>query len=304
MNFLKTINKLIEGLLWLYLPLVLFYWIITPVSFSPVLALRGYLAVIIEPLIIALDNNFNFSFFYADEDISYTPLVLAGLVVLAAIATIVNAKILDVIEEIAIKFKIKIDQKTLQSKKEKEKQNFQEELARNKTIFLALKVIKVQKHEEYLVKSDDGPFSAGLIESYQTSIVSLAKKFSGKEYTKFEASPDVYNFIFTDEERFLQYLKYLDRRIKEINKGTAELNNVFNYEIACSCGYSMVTAEKDFALTGSMLKLCAHDETLITDTLKNKLQAFNDKFNLKFHPKGLYILNEQNVEVHKLKINE
>ena len=144
-----------------------------------------------------------------------------------------------------------------------------------------LRIIKIKQHEDYLVKGDDGPFSVGLVDSYQLSLVNLAKKFSGKQYHNFNAGEETYSFVFTDIEKFLQYLKFLNQKMKEINKGTAELNTIFDTEIACSCSYSIATIDNDLAFIHKILKLCGKGEILITDTLKERIKALNSGFKIK-----------------------
>ncbi len=303
MKFLKTLIKIFEGLLWLYLPLVILYWVIMPVEFSFIKALRGFLGIFIEPLLLPLNSNYDFVFKYDNQGLSYSALVLAGLVIVTALLAMASVKLIEIIEENIFQLKIKMSRREIEKEKEKEVQSVQEELNKNKIIYLILKIIKAQEHEEYLVKADDSPFSIGLVDSYQTSIVNLAQKFSGKEYTKFNAGTDIYNFIFTDEERLLQYLKFLRQRINEINKGTAELNTTFSYEVACSCGYSLVTADTDLSVTSKILKLCGDREVLITEVLKNKISRLKDLFDIKIAPKGLYMLDEHQVDIHLLSFN-
>lgn len=302
MNFLKTLNKLIEGILWLYLPLVLIYWTLTPIEFSFFKGIKGLLSVFIEPLLLSLDSNFDFILSFEGSDISYTPLILAGVILICIILTIFNAKLLDFIEDSFLQLKIKMNQKALQKDREKKHQSFYEELEKYKIIYLMLKIIKTQKHEEYLVKKEDNAFSDGLIGSYQTSIANLAEKFSGKPYKDFDAGSDTYSFVFTDLEGVLQYIKVLSQRIKEINKGTSDLNCVFNYEIAASCSYSLISADADLSVTSKVLKLCSNSEILITETLKNKIQNSDKTFKVKLEPKGIYMLGESQVDVHRLKV--
>jgi len=303
MKFLKTLIKIFEGILWLYLPVVIFYWILLPVEFPFIKALKSFIGIFIEPLLVPLNSNFDFIFRYEDQEIGYGVLVLAGLVIFVILLAMASVKIIEVLEGRIFHLKIKIGQQERQKIKEQELKVIQEELNKNKVIFAMLKIIKKQEHEEYLVKADDSPFSVGLVDSYQTSLVNLAQKFSGNEYTNFNAGPDTYNFVFNDEERFLQYLKFLGQRMDEINKGTADLNTVFSFEIACSCGYSLVTAEADFSILAKILKLCGDKEILVTEKLKNKISGVKGFSGIKIAPKGLYMLDNHHLDVYLLQFN-
>ena len=82
MKFFKTLNKLIEGIMWLYLPIILFYWALTLMQLPAVNALRGFLAQVVEPPVLFIENYFRFEFSYGNSSISYTPLVLAGITII------------------------------------------------------------------------------------------------------------------------------------------------------------------------------------------------------------------------------
>ena len=98
----------------------------------------------------------------------------------------------------------------------------------------------------------------------------------------------------------MQYLKFLNKRVQEINKGTAELNTTFGCQVASICGYSTATIDTDLSLVSKILNLCSKDDVLITDTLKHKIEALNTDIKVKLEPKGIYLLNKVDVDVYKL----
>ncbi|HSA06392.1 MAG TPA: hypothetical protein P5556_04370 [Candidatus Gastranaerophilales bacterium] len=305
MKFLKTLNKICEGLMWLYLPIIMFYWSLTLINLSAIAPLKALFGKLVQPLVILLDKSFNFQFTFGEAQVDYTPVILAIFVALMALVFIINSKILDFVDE-----KLKDLNKNLEIKKQKdikskEHESLLKELNKNKVIYVILKLIKIEKHESYLVKNENDSFSVGLIDSYEISIKNIAKNFSGKEYKDpvINSDPNLSGYIFTDVEQFIIYITYLTEKIKEINKGTADLNTVFSFSVASSCSYTTATANIDFQLANKVLNLAKAEEVLITDLLKQKLKHLNSNFSLKFESKGMYMIDNKSIDVHGLKIN-
>lgn len=300
---LKSLCKLIEGLMWLYLPIVLFYWALTLVELNAIASLKAFIGVIVQPLIETIDNYFDFQVYFRNTEVDYTPVILAIGVAFSACLFWGGANALDVLEKKLENAKIDLLKRKESKKLEKEKEAFVEELDKNRVLYVMLKLIKIEKHDNYLIKNDKDSFSVGFIDSYETSIKNIATNFSGKSYIDFDAGAEITNFIFTDTEQFILYLIYLDEKVKEINKGTADLNTVFSYSLACSCSYSTTTAEIDFQLTNKLLNLVGKEEIFITSVLKNKLENLNTDMSMKFESKGIYMLDNKHIDTYKLKIN-
>jgi len=298
LKLLKTLSKICEGILWLYLPIVLFYWSLTLINLDAISPLKAVVGSIVQPLVAIIEEYFNFG----GAGVNYAPLILGIMVIILAVVFIITLKILNFIEKKLNDVKIKIKEQQELKIKLQEKEAHIQELEKNKVLFIMLKVDKSQQHENYLVKSDKDSFTVGLVDSYETSIKNIAKNFSGKEYNDINAGSEIKNYIFTDTEKFLIYLIYLIDKIKEINKGTADLNTIFTYTITCSCGYDAATAQTDFQITGKMLNLAGNNEILITETLRKKFEYLDTDIQMKFESKGLYILDNKDVDVYRLKI--
>ena len=303
-KLLKTINKIAEGLMWLYLPIVLIYWTLSLIELDAIAPLKATVGIIVQPLILLMDEYFDFQFNFGGTDVDYTCVVLSVIVGGLAFLGMLNSRILEFVEEKLENTKTKLTKqkeiKVLSQKKEAQIQ----ELNRYKALYVILKLVKIEKHDTYLVKKEDDSFSVGLMDSYESSIKNIAKSFEGREYKDFDAGPEITSFIFTDTEKFFIYLTYLTEKIKEINKGTQDdLNTVFSYTIACTCGYDAATARTDINLTHKMLNLVGSEEIFITNTLKQKLEILDTDISMKFQSKGFYMLEDKELDVYSLKIN-
>ncbi len=300
---LKNLVKMCEGLMWLYLPVVIIYWSLTLIELNAIAPLKAFLGVIVVPFASVLDDYFDFQFSFAGTDVDYTPLILAVLIAGSTFLLILTTKILDFIEERMEQTKIEMLRHKEKKQKEIEKENLIQDLDRHKVIYLLLKLEKIKKHETYLVNSEQDAFSVGLVDSYEATIKDIANTFGGKKYRQSDTADDINNYVFTGSEQYLLYLLYLKEKIKEINKGTQDdLNTVFTYKIACSCSYDIATAETDIYLTNKMMNLVAEEEILITSTLKDKLQHLNTDVTMAFESKGYYILDDKDFDVYKLKL--
>ena len=118
--------------MWLFLPLVLFYWALMPVQFAFVTPIKAFLGKIIDPMLSIANGFFDFSFLYQGLNISYAPLVLVGAVLIQIRDASLNDKILDLIENIIHKININRASQNQITRKNKEILQAQEELEKTK----------------------------------------------------------------------------------------------------------------------------------------------------------------------------
>lgn len=298
---IKTLVKIFEGLMWLYLPIVMIYWSLSLVNMEEIAPLKATVGVMVLPLVIILDKYFDFQFSFKGEEVDYTPVILAAVVSSCAFIAMFTTKFLDFIEEKLDLARIENIRKKEKMTKEEQKELLIQELNRNKILYVMLRLIKIQKHDSYLINEGADDFTVGLIDSYENTIKNIASNFNGKLLKDYESEPDVINYLFTDTDQFLLYLHYLTEKIKEINKGTEiDLNTIFSYSIACNCSYDTATAETDLKHTNKILNLVGKEEIYITSVLKQKLENLDTEVKMKFVSKGLYILDEKDFDVYKL----
>jgi hypothetical protein len=303
-KFIKGLFKLVEGILFIFLPVVVFYWALTLVNIDIVKPFTAILGSFIDPLIVPFKSSIEYSVEYdKDYTVNYTILFFAGIVLGTAFMFTIIGRILDFIEKILNKIKLNVKKQEKLRKKREEKQEFIKEVTKNNTLYVMLKLTRNQPKESYLMKDKkDDFFSVGLVDSYETSLANVYKKFSGKTYKNPDGTNNLNNYIFTDINKFLEFLPFLKERVEEVNKGMIDLNVKFDYKIACHCSYSDASALVDFEITSGILNLCGDREILLSELLKDLLET-TDNNNFRLFSRGIYLIKDKQMDVFKLKFD-
>ena len=300
-KFLKGLSKLIEGILFIFLPIVVFYWSLTLINLDIVKPFITMLGSFIDPLILPFKSYLEYKITYEnDYTVDYTILLFAVMILCTAFMFTIIGSILDFINKIIEKTKHKIKMQEVIRKKQEQKQSFINEVVKNNTVYVVLKLTKNLTKESYLIKEDDDFFSVGLVDSYETSLKNIYKKFHAKSFENLGGTSGLNNYIFTDINKFLEYLPFFIERIEEVNKGMNDLNIKFSYEIACHCSYSDTSAEVDFDITSAILNLCGNREILLSELLKSRLGVLENK-NFKLYSRGIYLIKDKQMDIFKFK---
>jgi uncharacterized protein YggT (Ycf19 family) len=301
MKFIKALNKFFEGILFIFLPIIVFYWSLSLVNLDIVKPIMAILGLIIDPMVYPFRPLITYVANYQTYSVDYTVLFFAGLVLAAALLCTLNGHILRFIEEkMSEALELQKEKETLKHLEE-EKREYHREVNKNSTIFVALKLIKNQPVASYLIKEDKNDFfSGGLVDSYESSICKAHLKFGGTNFNFKNSDESIVYFIFNDLQRFLDYLPYIEERVQEVNKGMLDLNICFDYKIAAHCAISDASAEADYQVVMKMLNLCAEKEVLLSEILKNRLELKENK-NYKLFSRGIYLINDKQMDVYKLQ---
>lgn len=303
LNFIKSLNKLVEGLLFLVLPVIVFYWALTLLSPNIVAPFVAILGGIFNPVIDPFRPYITYKVNYDNMTVDYTVLLFAFLVMFTAFLCTINGHILNFIEKISKKAAAKQKEQEIIKQREVERQEYINEINKNKTIYTVLKLTKNAPNESYLIKEDGSDFfSQGIVDSYEKTIKDAYLKYEGIHKTNKTDEENANCFIFYDIEKFLNYLVYLQDKVEEVNKGMLDLNVRFDYQVACHCSYSDASAEIDFDITSKILNLSANKEILLSELLTNRLNLLEDKyFNLL--SRGIYLLNDKQIDVFRIEFN-
>lgn len=304
MKYLKGLNKLIEGLLFLLLPLVVFYWSLTLIKFDIVKPFISILGSFIDPMMLPFKTFIEYKVYYTDYTIDYTILIFAGIVLVTAFLFTINGHLLNFVEEIINRAKIQAQLQENLKKQEEAKQEYLKEVNRYQTIYVLLKLIKNEPNASYLIKKDENDFfSAGIVDSYESSLSNAYKKFSARHVGAKSIGHNMHGYIFTNLNKFLEYLPFFMGKLEEVNKGMLDLNIKFEYEIACHCSYSDSTSDVDFEIASKILNLCGKQEILLSELLKNRLELLENS-NFKLHSRGIYLIHDKQMDVYKLQFDD
>lgn len=304
MKYLKGLNKLTEGLLFLLLPLVVFYWSLTLIKFDIVKPFISVLGSFIDPMMSPFKTFIEYKVYYTDYIIDYTILIFAGIVLVTALLFTINGHLLNFVEEIINRAKLQAKLQENLKKQEEAKQEYIKEVNRYQTIYVLLKLIKNEPNASYLIKKDENDFfSAGIVDSYENSLSNAYKKFSARHVGAKSIGNNMHGYIFTNLNKFLEYLPFFMDKLEEVNKGMLDLNIKFEYEIACHCSYSDSTSDVDFEIASKILNLCGKQEILLSELLKNRLELLENS-NFKLHSRGIYLIHDKQMDVYKLQFDD
>lgn len=304
MKYLKGLCQLISGILFILLPVVIFYWSLTLVNLEFIKPLVAVLASFIDPILAPVKPYILYAHNYETFSVDYTILIFAGLLLILAFVFVGIGNIFDFIDELIDEIKLKLKKRELIKRKEEERQEYLNELGKNKTIYVILKLIKNTPKESYLIKdSGEDFFSVGLVDSYENSLSDLYKKFFAKYHGHIGDYNDTHGYIFNDINRFLSYLNFFAARVEEVNKGMLDLNIKFDYKIACHCSISDASADVDFEITSKILNLSGNREILLSELLKSRLEIMEKSENNQFKllSRGIYLIKDKQIDVFKLQ---
>ncbi|MEI8388832.1 MAG: hypothetical protein WCG23_02995 [bacterium] len=303
-KFIKGLFKLIEGILFILIPVVILYWTLTLVNLDIVKPFVAILSEYIDPLVAPFRSYIQYSVTYDNNfTINYTILFFAGVVLVIAFMFTLIGHILNFVDRIVDKMKLKLKEKEKLRKKQEEKQNFINEIQKNNTVYVILKLVRNQPTDSYLIKKEDSDFfSSGLVEAYENSLLNAYKKYSGKTYGNVGGINNLNSYIFTDINKFIAFLLFFKERVEEVNKGMQDLNIKFDYKIACHCSFSDASTSVDIEITSKILNLCNPRDILVSELLQNRL-TLSENNNIKLYSRGIYLMNDKQIDVFKLKFD-
>jgi len=304
-KLVKKILKLTEGILIIFLPVVIFYWILSLINLDFINPITTALGSYLEPIMAPLRSFLKLKIKYNNSHVDYFIILYAIFIVMLAYILNFIGKGLSFLENTIDKVKLNIKKQERARMVEQERFEQKRELDKNNNFYVALKIIKHQPKETYLLKSsDEDVFSVGLVDSYETSIQKFCTKFSGRLYGKIVNSKNVYGIIFDDVNKLLDYLSALHPRIIEINKGMLDLNIKFEYKIACHCSYSDASADIDFDILNKIINLCGVNDILLSELLKCKLENYEYSKKFRIFSRGIYLIKDKQVDLFKLGFEE
>lgn len=302
-KLLKDFNKIIEGILFLILPIIVFYWSLTLLNIDIVRPLIAAVGLIIDPLIEPFRPYISYSMSYENMTVDYTVLLFAAGVLCTAFLFTVNGAVLQFIEDKCNEIDNIRRHKENLKQEEEERQAYIRTLNKNRTIYVIFRLIKNAPKESYLLKEGKQDFfSGGIIESYEKSVLEAYLKFGGEKRENTTDTENAECFIFYDIYKFLKFLPFLIERINEVNKGMFDLNVKFDYKIAAHCAYSDASAEADFSITSKILNLASSKEILLSELLKCRIDTLENQ-NFILLSQGIYLLNDKQTDVFKIEFS-
>lgn len=306
-KILKRINKFLEGLSILLVPIILFYWFLKIIDISALKTVAAMLEYFLNPLLFVVKIFGDFQINYDNKLIDLTPFILASALFIIFFMFSAIEKMLNRMESGLKEAQIKATE--LKDKKMQEimREKYLHNLATNRIIFLVLALNKKETETSYLLPKEDGKedlFTEGMLNKMISKVVNEIDKYNGRKYEKFEGEDGTFRYIFQEVTEAIDFAFFVHNMIFNINKEFLDFSEKMSFIIGVHCNQTEDYAEQDFLTTTKILRLGNPNEIIVSELFKNKYEALKAESNLEFNSYGIYSLNSENIEVFKLKIKE
>jgi|GEM_PF-2924534 len=303
MRLLQNLCRIIQTVLLFLIPLILFYWFLFVLNIGTLKPFIAILGFVFDPYIEMIRPILHLELFYNNIRVDFTPLIAAGVMFAVYFAFLTLDNLFGYLQNTVKESKEKIKEAELLREQEIIRKNYLEALARNKVIQLVLKLNVCESSSSYLFCKENDIFSEGLTNTVLNNIIEASSKYEAKKYNNLEENDnDIHNFIFYDITKAIDYAFYVFNKVTEANKNIIDPSIRVAFSIACNCSYSESTAKKDFAETYKVLKLGGDYEIITTELFKEKYEALKEETNLLFVSKGIYNINEKQIETFQIKL--
>jgi uncharacterized protein YggT (Ycf19 family) len=302
MRFFKGIVKLLETILVLTIPILLFYWFISVINLQFLKPFEALLGSIFMPFLSFIKSYNNFTMMYEGVEIDFTPLVLAAALLATFFVSLGLEKVLDIIESAIIHFKNKSKEIEKVHNNELQRNKYIEELAKNKVTYLTLKFHQKQGSNAYLYANKEDIFGEGLLSTMLNDVIIKSKEYKAKDYKSSDIEKEMYSLIFYSITNAIDYAFYVCNKVEEINREVMDQDKKLYFKISCHCSYTEITAIKDFHIATKILNLSGNNEISVSELFKNKYEALKETTNIVFDSKGIYNIDDQQMEIFSLTV--
>ncbi|MDD3012820.1 MAG: hypothetical protein PHC34_03880 [Candidatus Gastranaerophilales bacterium] len=303
MNFLRQFCKFIQAILLFILPLILFYWFLIVMNLAvlkPFVAILGY---VLDPFIATVRTFIHYELAYNGVKVDFTPLLSGGVILVFYFVFSMFDNLFNTVDKTFKKTQEMIKDTEIKKQQEQIRKNYLEVLAQNKIIYLVLKLRTNETSSAYLFNKEDDIFSEGITNTVLTNIIEASEKYESKRYKDFKGKDNTYNFIFYSITDAIDYSFYIYNKVIEANKNVIDPSTRVCFTIACNCSYSEDSADNEFEIAGKMLNLGGDSEIIASELFKEKYKALKEETNLRFESKGIYEVDNKQLEIFQIKVS-
>ena len=302
MRLLKEFVRLIQSILILSIPFIILYWILSGINLEFLKPFKAILDTVFNPFISFTGVFFHLEIPYDNKVYDLTPLVFALIVLVIFMGLIWVENLITNFENTLKSLKAKARNFEVQNAYHQEKTKFSEELAKNKVIYLLLKFRKRESTLSYLSNNEDNKNTSNKNDDLINEIIHSAVQFNAKVLANPDENSDIKSFIFYNIDEALDYSFFVYNKIMNANANFVDLSTKLNFSISCHCSYSESTSGIDIPVAEKILSLCGTNEILISELFRNKYQALKVETNLLFDSKGIYNIDDKQIEVFQIKV--
>lgn len=303
MNFLRGLNKFIQGLLILWIPVIILYWILTLVNISFLKPFEAILGSFMQPFIKISASIYHYEMVYEDGVVNFDPLIFAGMIFALSFVFAGIDKILAFIELMLEKGKVKARELEEKRVNYMLKQKYLEILAKNKIIYVVLKFRKKDSTSSFLYEQQED--SAAKLE-IPDLIKQIEKYTTGLNFKKYEIGKDKHmlHMVFYNVTEAIDFGFKVYNHVTELNVDSAKTGTKYNFGMACHCAHNEKNAEEEFQVTSKILNITGENEILSSEIFKNKYEALKSESNIKFETRGIYTIKQDQIEIYHLKVTK
>lgn len=301
MKHLRGICKGVQAALLFIIPVILLYWFLSLINLDALKPMTAVFGSVLDPVINAVRVIYSYELNYNNIKVDFTHLIAVGFIVIVYIILETTVNIINSVEESVKKTKDKIKQAEIARQQALIHKTYLETLAKNRIIYLVLKLKTNETASAYLINKENDIFSEGITNTVINNILESSEKYDSKKHKDFQGPDDSYNFIFYSITDAIDYSLYIYNKVIEANRNIIDPSIRLFFKIACHCSSSEETATTDLRITNKLMNLCGEYEIMTTELFKEKYDALEQGANLEFISKGIYCIDDKQVETFQLK---
>lgn len=303
MRFLRVFINIIQGIFLFLIPVIIFYWFLITLNLDMLKPFSALLGSFLDPFIEFVRRFASYEISYEGVTNDITP-IIASFIILSGYFLLCGAeKTIDFAENKYLETQIKAKKQRDKKEAEIQKMQYLEDLAKNRVVYLDLKFHQQESRAAYLYSNDD-IFSEGLVNVALDGVIESSLRYKGKKYENPDNPNGVFSFIFYDITDAIDFTFHVFNRTNEINKEIIDKSKKMSFSTSCHCSYSEENAPETFTIVQKLLNLAGENEILVSELFKNKYEALKEESNLKFISKGIYIINDDQMEVFEIKVEK
>lgn len=289
MRTLQTLLQALAGLLILFVPMMIVWWVLTTLDIEPLSFISNLLGIICEPL-----NSFvgifvgEKSFTFKDIEVDLTPIFTCAALFVFAIILTVLAKVVNTFRSSVHFVKAKTDVHLAQKRKEAEELEQENKLFENSIGYCVVRYKTDTTSSAYLV-------SSGLsAEDIKKMFMEHFNRYMYLDAQIYKSSTeDNKELIFEDVPNTLTYALQLQEKVIDLNKQLDKAGTKILVNIGIYCTSPTVAKDQGFYIANKVCNLSAPGEVSCSKEVKEIFEKDRADHNLKFISKGMYDLGHE-----------
>lgn len=302
MNFIKSLIKFIQALILIIIPFVLFYWLLTLINLEFLKPMVAFFAYFMNPVLSLVPPVFQYKIKYDNEFVSLIPLVFTIMSTLIAVGLAFLHSFLEGMETTVKAAHTHIKQAEQTSKVKKIVDQKNKILTQHRIIYVLLSIKKKENQSTHLYEKVADNLEKNYIKSIMSKIASKAADFRHERYKEEEKNEHTVCLVFYNTTEATDFAFAALAALGKANKELANTGLNYTLSVAFHCSTTIQNAPLEFAVASKIMNLAGDNEFYTSEIFKNKYEATTSKTNVKFIPRGTYMIHGRQEDVFQLKV--